>query len=172
MNKVCIDVKALEEKQYDYLKETLPDCEIDSFDKLYSYLHDLKDVEMHISHIEAIGDKTTDIIRLINEVHNDYHNFDLIYDLDNQPKEKIVLDIDRLNEEKHDYLIELFDLPDYYGRNLDALYDCMSEKDSTTIYIINMDNVNEFSLNVLQLLDDVADEYGNLEIIHQDEDNQ
>lgn len=40
-----------------------------------------------------------------------------------------ILDAGRLGdkEEAHAYLKEVFGLPDYYGGNLDALYDCLSE---------------------------------------------
>ena len=32
-----------------------------------------------------------------------------------------------IKEEGHDYLMEVLNLPDYYGKNLDALYDCLCE---------------------------------------------
>lgn len=42
---------------------------------------------------------------------------------------KIILDLNIPNtkEELHAYLKETMELPDYYGNNLDALYDCVSE---------------------------------------------
>ena len=42
---------------------------------------------------------------------------------------KVWLDARRMEErgEAHAYLRERLDLPDYYGRNLDALYDCLTE---------------------------------------------
>lgn len=41
----------------------------------------------------------------------------------------IKLEADRLNDRStvHEYLKKLFELPEYYGKNLDALYDCLSE---------------------------------------------
>ena len=42
---------------------------------------------------------------------------------------KIILDFKpiRTKEDVHKYLSMKFDLPDYYGENLDALYDCLTE---------------------------------------------
>lgn len=42
---------------------------------------------------------------------------------------KIILDFCpiRTREEVHEYLEMKLDLPDYYGKNLDALYDCLTE---------------------------------------------
>ena len=44
------------------------------------------------------------------------------------------LDINRLydKEEAHAYLAEVFDFPSYYGHNLDALYDCLTELSEET----------------------------------------
>lgn len=40
----------------------------------------------------------------------------------------------------HDYLQRVLDLPDYYGRNLDALYDLLTErKEETTLLLVNME---------------------------------
>ncbi len=40
----------------------------------------------------------------------------------------------------HEYFREVFDLPDYYGRNMDALWDCLrcSFEEKTTIYLKNL----------------------------------
>ena len=39
----------------------------------------------------------------------------------------IYLEGERLKSDYHRYLKEKFDFPDYYGENLDALYDCLTE---------------------------------------------
>ena len=36
----------------------------------------------------------------------------------------------------HDYLARRLQLPDYYGRNLDALADCLSEMGQTTLLVL------------------------------------
>ena len=53
----------------------------------------------------------------------------------------IILDAAMLRERlpAHDYLKEALALPDYYGRNLDALYDCLTELDETEIRFVNLD---------------------------------
>ena len=42
---------------------------------------------------------------------------------------KVILDCKKLFQRKqaHLYLAEMLDFPDYYGKNLDALYDCLTE---------------------------------------------
>jgi len=42
--------------------------------------------------------------------------------------EKVIVDCRRLTDREgaHDYLAEIFHFPDYYGRNLDALYDLLT----------------------------------------------
>ena len=44
----------------------------------------------------------------------------------------------------HDYLKEALNFPDYYGKNLDALYDCLTEIGvETKIKLINADFINQ-----------------------------
>lgn len=57
---------------------------------------------------------------------------------------KITLDGKEIKKDEHEYLIEELDLPDYYGRNLDALYDCLTEiGKETEIEIINSEYVSQ-----------------------------
>ena len=37
------------------------------------------------------------------------------------------LDGEMIKEKGHDYIAEALNFPDYYGKNLDALYDCLTE---------------------------------------------
>ena len=57
----------------------------------------------------------------------------------------IVLDASRLctRSAAHEYLSEQLHFPDYYGRNLDALYDCLTELDETEVEFVNLDAVAE-----------------------------
>ena len=36
----------------------------------------------------------------------------------------------------HDYLAARLDLPDWYGRNLDALYDCLTDRSRPTLLVL------------------------------------
>lgn len=53
------------------------------------------------------------------------------------------LDGKLIKKEGHDYLKEVLNFPDYYGKNLDALYDCLCEIGvETDITLINSDCVS------------------------------
>ena len=64
------------------------------------------------------------------------------------------LDGNLIKKEGHDYLMEALDLPDYYGKNLDALYDCLTEMEGE-IDLINADQVDE---DILETFKDAAKE--------------
>lgn len=53
----------------------------------------------------------------------------------------IVLDPARMETraEAHLYLQEQLSFPDYYGKNLDALYDCLTELDETEVAFLPAD---------------------------------
>ena len=52
---------------------------------------------------------------------------------------KYILDGKKMTskEETHAYLKEIFGFPDYYGNNLDALYDCLTEMGQMEVVFIN-----------------------------------
>ena len=59
-------------------------------------------------------------------------------------------------EDGHNYLKEVLNFPDYYGKNLDALYDCLTEIGiETEIKLINKDFVSK---NMLNTFIDASDE--------------
>ena len=67
------------------------------------------------------------------------------------------LDALKLNERKqaHEYLAEAFGFPEYYGKNLDALYDCLSEMNIGKITIINSDAGENYFYAVLDVIKDI-----------------
>ena len=44
----------------------------------------------------------------------------------------------------HDYLKEMLDFPEYYGANLDALYDCLTDLPPMEIYMENIHDAGAF----------------------------
>ena len=64
------------------------------------------------------------------------------------------LDGELIKQKGHDYLAEALDLPDYYGKNLDALYDCLTEMDCE-IELINASAVDK---DIIDTFKDAADE--------------
>lgn len=57
----------------------------------------------------------------------------------------------------HERLAELLDFPEYYGKNLDALYDCLTELDTPThLTLANFGNLGPFSRGFGRVLIDSA----------------
>ena len=164
-----ISIAELNDRGFDYLKEVFPNFEGIDYDYLYAYLSYLEDCEIVFKDYEYILELSSTIIRVMNDVNDDYNNLTLSFGKQEEIKHKVILDIERLNDEGHEYLKELFEFPDYYGHNLDALYDCLGDLDDTEIIIINMKEVNETSLKILAVFDEAAEEYGNLKITHEEE---
>lgn len=73
---------------------------------------------------------------------------------------EVMLDCARLTDREtaHDYLKECFGLPDYYGRNLDALYDCLSERSACRVVLQNpsaLMALGEYGIALLDTLREV-----------------
>ena len=78
---------------------------------------------------------------------------------------KVILDCEKLLERKqaHLYLAEKLDFPDYYGKNLDALYDCLTEMGECIIVLEGEDILRgseNYGAKVLKVLREAA--YTNL----------
>lgn len=58
-------------------------------------------------------------------------------------------------EEAHKYLRKQLHLPEYYGENLDALYDCLTEMEDVEIVIQNFNKIKgSYAVRILQVIED------------------
>ncbi len=81
---------------------------------------------------------------------------------------KVTLDALQLQkkEEAHKYLREALNFPEYYGENLDALHDCLTELDDVVIEFVNADKVSGgYFARVLEVFRDSAEENPCLKIL-------
>ena len=69
----------------------------------------------------------------------------------------VIIDAKRLTEKTsaHEYLQKLFSFPDYYGKNLDALYDCLSERVGMLVIVQNSE-AGGYAPRVIGVLDESA----------------
>ena len=71
--------------------------------------------------------------------------------------------------ELHDYLERELEFPDYYGRNLDALYDVLTDINEPTKITVDMegmedDGMYDYISRVIRVLEDASKENEALEI--------
>ena len=91
---------------------------------------------------------------------------------------EIILDFKKFMTAKsaHRYIERQMDFQDYYGRNLDALYDCLTDiSDHIKVKIINCDMLDHTDNSIVNVFWDAAEENELLEVevergIRRDED--
>ena len=80
----------------------------------------------------------------------------------------VVIDCNQLSErdEAHRYLAEIFGFPDYYGKNLDALFDCLSEQCECRIILKNEESKasNGYGAKVIEVIKDAVQANPNLSL--------
>ena len=78
---------------------------------------------------------------------------------------EIILDGNMLADPKtaHPYLKEMLDFPDYYGENLDALEDCLTDLDERMIRITKADSETDFLKKILKVFE-MASKNGEVKI--------
>ena len=74
---------------------------------------------------------------------------------------EIILYGEEMEENPHEYIKEKLDFPDYYGENLDALFDCLSEIDNKTIIIKNREKLDN---DLIATFKDACEENPNLKL--------
>ena len=79
----------------------------------------------------------------------------------------ITLKLDKFSkkEELHSYLKKKMKFPDYYGENLDALFDCLTDISTDTAVDIKYDADNELQRAVLAVFIDAVSQNTHLAII-------
>ena len=63
----------------------------------------------------------------------------------------------------HKYLAEKFEFPDYYGKNLDALFECLTDiAEPTAVNIINA--INDYDEQIINVITSAEEENDNLAV--------
>lgn len=86
----------------------------------------------------------------------------------------IILNADKLTDrqEAHLYLQKALAFPDYYGRNLDALYDCLTDLDEIEVEFINTDEAEgTYFDKILQVFEEAAEDNARLTIVNTPAEN-
>ena len=80
---------------------------------------------------------------------------------------ELLLDAETLytREQLHDVLIKVCGFPADYGRNLDALYDCLTEAEEMEIEVQNREQAQNYFLRIWSVLLDAAKENEGLRLI-------
>ena len=73
---------------------------------------------------------------------------------------KIILDAEQLNtpEPAQSYLMEKFDFPSYYGKNLDALFDCLMEMKDIEIHFEHVEAAGAYFKKLLRVFKEASEE--------------
>lgn len=74
---------------------------------------------------------------------------------------RVILDCQKLSCRRpaHKYLQEALDFPKYYGKNLDALFDCLTELSDCTVVLRGKEQLAQgggCGARILQVLEDAA----------------
>lgn len=81
----------------------------------------------------------------------------------------IQLDAQKMDKRRnaHTYLKEALSFPDYYGNNLDALHDCLTDLPETQVQFINTHDAPAYFQKVLRVFRDAAEDNPNLSILEE-----
>lgn len=82
---------------------------------------------------------------------------------------EVILDCTKFTDRAatHAYLKDQLGLPEYYGNNLDALYDCLTELSDRAILLLNpaaLSQLGEYGSTLLETMRDAARDNPSLEL--------
>ena len=82
---------------------------------------------------------------------------------------KIIINCENLTGRKqaHEYLAQIFNFPEYYGKNLDALADCLSEISDCTVVFEGKEALIEsggYGVRIIKVIEAAAASNPGLEI--------
>ena len=73
---------------------------------------------------------------------------------------KVIINCENLlhRRQAHEYLAQMLDFPEYYGKNLDALFDCLTELSDCTIVLMGKETLspNSYGTKVVKVIEDAA----------------
>lgn len=65
----------------------------------------------------------------------------------------------------HDYLMEMLDFPEYYGKNLDALHDCLTDLEDVEITITAPEEDGAIFQRILRVFKSAENENASIKLI-------
>lgn len=65
----------------------------------------------------------------------------------------------------HDYLMEMLDFPEYYGKNLDALHDCLTDLEDVEIMITAPEEDGAIFQRILRVFKSAENENASIKLI-------
>ena len=65
----------------------------------------------------------------------------------------------------HDYLMEMLDFPEYYGKNLDALHDCLTDLEDVEIMITAPEEDGAIFQRILRVFKSAENENTSIKLI-------
>jgi ribonuclease inhibitor len=75
----------------------------------------------------------------------------------------------------HDYIAKTLEFPDYYGKNLDALFDCLTEMGECSIVFKNLDELEmlgDYSGALLAVFEEAEQINDELNLVYDMQDMQ
>ena len=89
---------------------------------------------------------------------------------------RVELDCRKMTDRKaaHAYLKQALALPDYYGNNLDALYDLMTDREEETVLVLGYWRqlgalMGDYGISLLETLREASEAHPILEVILKEE---